>query len=351
MAADNHGGSPAAAAPNVHLWTRDGFLGANSIALRPSYTPTYVSVSGPHAPHRLNVFDIATDDETDASALPTVVMTSKCGVSISLSRRRAPMPYTLRNAEADELHYLQSGKCRFHTDFGSVDAGPLDFVCIPRAVSYRVEPLSADLTDIILESPEPLKFDTPAPFGMVNFGKSVRRAAVVAGGPTASPSTLLYIKCEDGVTQFQMAADPLPAIAQVGGTPPVWALNLRDIVPLTYGKTGGPPGQFLSTASTGIMMYTMSARAGGRPPIHHNADYDEVILYADGPGAWGAVKEPGTVTWVPKAVTHHGPVEDVPEGYQAWLLETRATLRLTPAAKAKAGLMETGLYGPFVPGR
>jgi homogentisate 1,2-dioxygenase len=71
-----------------------------------------------------------------------------------------------------------------------------------------------------------------------------------------------------------------------------------------------------------------------------------VICYVRGPGAWGGCTEPGTLTCVPKGVIHHGPSEDVPEGYQAWLLETRATLRWTPKALAASELMETGQYRP-----
>ena len=341
------GGAP----PNVHLWSRDGFLGANAIAIRPAYTPTYRSVVGAHAPHRFNIFDIATDDSVDPQALPTEVMVARDGVRISVSARKEAMQFTVRNAEADELHFLQTGKCRFLTDFGVLEAGPQDFVCIPRSVSYRLEPLSSDLREVILESPEPLRFDTPAPFGMINFGASVRRCAIdpSAGGSQRSASHTLLIKCVDGVTRFEMEADPIPAVAHVGGTAPVWALNLTKIVPIAYGTVGGPPAQFLSTATTGIMLYTLSARPGGRPPIHHNADYDELVLYAAGPGAWGGVSEPGTLTWVPKGVTHHGPVENVPAGYLAWLLEARSTFRLTPAAKSHAALMETRDYGYQTP--
>lgn len=346
MAAHGSGdGKGGGSSPNVHLWSRDGFLGANAVALRPEYTPAYVSVSGPHAPRRLSILDVPTADATDPAALPTVLMTSRSGVRISLSRRRRVTPYTYRNADADELHFVQCGCCRYDTEFGALDAGPLDFVCIPKAVAYRVTPLDDALATLILASPQPLRFDTPAPFGMVNFGTGVRRAKIAPGGMPSAPPHVLLIEAEDGVTRFEMTADPLPAITQVLGAPPVWALNLKDIVQINYGASGGPPAQFLSTADTAVMLYSLSARPGKRPPIHHNADYDEVILYAGGPGAWGAVCEPGTLTLVPKAVTHHGPIEDVPEGYSAWLLETRATLRLTPAAMQHAGLMETGLYG------
>jgi homogentisate 1,2-dioxygenase len=331
---------------NVHMWTRDGFLGANSVALRPGYTPDYVSADGPHVPQRIDVSSVTTADEQSAEALPNDLLTSKTGLKICVSRRRQAMPFTVRNAEADELHFIQAGTCRFDTDFGSLEAKPMDFVCIPKAVSYRIAPLSGNLQSIILESPEPLSFDTPAPFGMINHAKSVRRATLMT--PTVSDADLhiLLIKSEDGITRYQMVVDPLPSISHVGGIVPVWALNLADIAPINYGNSGGPPAQFLSTRSTGVMLYSLSARPGRRPPIHHNADYDEVVVYAAGPGAWGNVSQPGTLTHVPKAVTHHGPTEDVPEGYLAWLLETRSTLRFSAGALKHAIRMETGLYGP-----
>ena len=336
--------SPGKSPPNPHLWSRDGFLGANSVVLREQYLPRYLSVKGPHAPQRINLFEVKTEDQSDPEALATPVMISREGVELAISRRKAPTPYTLRNAEADELHFIQSGKVRFLTDYGMIEAGPLDFVCLPRAISYRVEPLDGDLVSLILSSPHRLQFDTPAPFGMIYFGAVLRRTQVAPDPSPVEKSHRLWIRSFDGVTQFELPHDPLPALRQIDGTPPVWALSLRDINPMSYRGRGGPPGQFLSTADTGVMSYTLSARPGLRPPIHHNADYDELILYAEGPGAWGGVKEPGTLTWVPKAVTHHGPVENVPEGYQAWLIEVRPTMRFTPPALKHAHLIDTGNY-------
>lgn len=338
--------SPSGATPpNPNLWSRDGFTGANAIALRADYTPTYRAVKGPHAPHRFNLFDIETADMHSAEAMPTTVLSGRTGLELSVSRRRAATPFAMRNTEGDELHFVQSGAVRFVTDFGVIEAGLLDFVHIPRSITYRVEPLSNDLTTLILTSPDPLNFDTPAPFGMINFGKSVRKAVVdpeLGQGPTR-----LLVRSFDGITEFEMVHDPIRAMVQVGGQQPVWALNLRDVVPLSYGERGGPPAQFLSTANTGVMSFTLSARPGPRPPVHVNADYDEIILFAEGPGAWGGISEPGTLTWVPKGVTHHGPKEDVPEGYQAWLIEVRETMRLTREAQDQASLIETSQYGLF----
>ena len=55
--------------------------------------------------------------------------------------------------------------------------------------------------------------------------------------------------------------------------------------------------------------------------------------------------DPGTMVWTPKGMTHWGPTEHVPEGYGAWLLETRGTIRLTDAALGIAAPMETGAFG------
>jgi len=110
--------------PNVHLWSRDGFLGANAVALQPGYTPDYISVEGPHAPRRIELATLKTADQDDPDALPTVILTSRQGVKFSLSRRKAAMGFALKNVECDELHFIQSGRARFDSEFGSLDAGP-----------------------------------------------------------------------------------------------------------------------------------------------------------------------------------------------------------------------------------
>ncbi|WP_332811062.1 hypothetical protein [Sphingomonas sp.] len=337
--------------PNVHLWSRDGFLGVNAVALQPGYTPDYISVEGPHAPRRIELATLKTADQDDPDALPTLILTSRQGVKFSLSRRRAAMGFALKNVECDELHFIQSGGARFDSEFGNLDAGQADFVCIPKGSAYRVTPDGGDLIDLIVESPGALKFDTPAPFGMINFAQDVRRPRIESpsgapGEPGGEGRHILLLKAEDGITRFVKPVDPLAAIVQVGGEAPLWALNLAAIQQVSYGGLGGPPAHFLASPDNIMLVFDLSARAAKmRPPIHHNADYDEIILYVGGPGAYGACTTPGTLTIVPKGVTHHGPSEDVPEGYAAFLIETRATLRFTDAALPSSKLMETGRYG------
>lgn len=196
------------AEPNAHLWSRDGFVGVNAIGLQPGYTPDYQSVEGLHAPRRVDIMALEPADRDDPDALPTVIMTSRLGVAVSVSGRRVAMPFTLRNVEADEIHFVQAGTIRFDTEFGALEAGPQDFVCIPRSVAYRACPLSDDFRSIIVESPEPLSFDTPAPFGMIDFGRDVRHAEAVPFVPSAADHHILLLKAQDGLTRSSNRSIP-----------------------------------------------------------------------------------------------------------------------------------------------
>ncbi|HEY7060161.1 MAG TPA: homogentisate 1,2-dioxygenase [Chloroflexota bacterium] len=319
----------------VMRWTREGFTGDSTRIERPHYTPEYTSVEGPHAPHRLRLDALAPADRADPAALPTPVLAARSGFRLSVSGRAAPMPFALTNVEADEVHFVQEGALAFATDHGTLRAGPGDFVCIPRAITYCVEPLRTPTLSVLLEMPGAVSLGDPA-----LWAGDVERPAFDAPSP-ADGEAVVLVKAFDGITRYVRPHDPLARLALREGLLPIWKLNLRRLLV----NRAGPPNPFAASRDAAELLYNLSANPRGRPPIHVNADYDEVIYYFAGPGAWGAVREPGTLTWVPKGIPHHGPQEDVPEGYLAWLLDSRGTLRLTPAGHTAAELMETGQYG------
>lgn len=327
------------------VWSREGFAGPISVVTRRTYPPDFLSVQGAHAPRRSALQRLVPRDQADVDALPTVVAASKIGVRLLTSARSRPMPFTVRNVEADEVHFIQSGPVRFDTDVGSLLAEEGDFVCIPRSVAYRYGPAHGAMRSVILECPTALSLTPPGPMGMINADRDVSFAKVDSEIAPGGASKLLLKTADGEVTTFVLPHDPLALGAQLSTSVPVWKLNLRNIHVHTYEPHGGAPSMFMSSRGGEVLMFNLSARSGERPPVHLNADFDEVILYVRGPGAYGACNEPCTLTLVPKGVLHHGPKESVPEGYQAWLLETRATLRFTPEALAASELMETGNYG------
>lgn len=246
------------------------------------------------------------------------------------------MPFVISNVEADEVHFVQQGEVRIATAYGRITGTPGDFVFIPRAVPYRVETASGPTLSLIVETPGAVKFDAAPKF------EPRIDSAIVERTPPRTNETIVLLKSFDGVTRYVKPYDPFPLVEVSGGNNPVWKINLKD-VPV---NEAGHPRQFAASPHNDELFYTLSARRRRRPPMHYNADYDEMIFYFAGPGAYGAVRDPGTLTWVPKGVAHHGPTEDVVEGYLAWMLESRPTLRLTQAGQKVAQLMETDLYGP-----
>lgn len=328
-----------------HLWTREGFAGSVSVVTRSSYSPDFLSAEGPHVPRRTLLDRQATHEEGSLDALPSVIATSTRGVRLLTSARRGPMPFTVRNVEADELHFIQSGMVRFDTDVGSLVAEEGDFVCIPRSIAYRFGPVDGSMRSLILESPDALTLTPPSALGLINFARDVQYAQIDPEIGIGGPSKLLLKSAGGEITTYVMPHDPLALGARLTTDVPVWKLNLGNIQSHAYEPIGGPPSMFMSSREGLSMLFNLGSRSGGRAPVHVNADFDEVILYVRGPGAWGVCDHPGTLTIVPKGVIHHGPLEAVPEGYQAWLLETRATLRFTPEALSASELMETGSYG------
>jgi homogentisate 1,2-dioxygenase len=334
--ADGNGAS--SSDPNVARWTREGFVGDSTYVARPHHTPDFLAVEGTHAPHRLRLQDLALPDRDDPAALPVPILAAREGFRISASGRAAPMPFVAMNVEADELYFLQEGALEFATDHGTLTAAAGDFVCLPRAIAYRVRPLETPTLSVILEIPDAVQL----------VPETLREVAVARPTPTPVPAggeTVLLVKAFDGITRYVKPHDPLAVEGLLGGSVPVWRFNLRELASHAPGGNR-PPDPAVVSASRRELLYDLSARPREqRPPIHQNADYDEIYLYFAGPGAWGGVDEPGTLVWVPQGITHHGPREDVAAGYLAWLFDSRGTLRLTPVGQAAADLLEPGQYG------
>ncbi|WP_026919310.1 hypothetical protein [Gordonia shandongensis] len=327
-----------------HLWSRDGFNGDICVTGRPYPIVEYTAVTGPHAPHRIDLTAVAAADAADPAAEPTVVGRSTSGAELAVSRLAAPMPHLRRNAEQDEMHFVQEGEYDYVTDFGTLRAGPGDFVALPRAVTHRVVPVGDGGLRIVVSTAGQLLLKPPAPFGMINLARDVARPDGDRQSDLDGPVSLV-VKAFDGLTRFTLPRDPMRFMMVLGGQPPVWKVNLAAIQPLTYEPHGGPPDSFAETGDRDLLFYTLSSRTGARPPMHYNADFDELIFYFRGPGAYGEFDTPGQLAWVPKSIGHWGPEEDVPDGYLAWLLESVGTFRLTEAGAAAANLMETGEFG------
>ncbi|MQA13831.1 MAG: homogentisate 1,2-dioxygenase [Pseudonocardiaceae bacterium] len=335
-------GPPPQGPPNIDLYTRNGFAGPMATIVRAQYSPPYTRVRGNYAPHRFDIHDVADAAFADPRALPVAVLDG-AGVSVEVSRRTEPAGFAVRNVLADELHYVLEGEAALHTDFGVLDLHPGDFVLLPRAVTYRYASIGAPLREMIVVTESQLAVDPENAPGVLNVDLHV-------DAPVPDPTTNrgpgeyeVVIRHGQEFTSYFYDYDPMPCLA-TAGAPIVRRFNIENVHGLGVEQGGLMPPRLINDATTRTLFYHLGNRRSDRPPIHHNADYDEVICYVAGPGHYGAVDKPGTVTWTPKGIIHQGPEEDVPEGYEAWLLETRSPLSLTPAGREIGTLMETGQF-------
>ncbi len=324
--------------PAAHLYsyTREGFAGARTNVPRAGYSPSYTRIEGEYAPRR---FDIAELFPPDARSFPVAILRGD-GIVLEATRHAAAMDFAIRNVVADEVHYVVSGNARLETDFGAMDVRYGDFVLVPRAVAWRyvgigdpVLALTAACEGALAVAPDPsavlntaLDVDEPVPFA------------------DATPGDYeVLVRHRGGTTSYFYKFDPLGGQAPRGAAS-VRRFNIESAKGLGVAFGGIPPGRLIDDAAGRCLFYHLSSRRSDRPPIHCNADYDEIIVYAGGPGAYGGLTVPGTVAWTPKGIAHHGAEEDVAVPYQAWLLETRADLSMTEAGRSVARLMETGEY-------
>ena len=326
----------------IDLYSRNGFAGPATTLVRRQYAPDYTRVEGSYVPRRLETDLLGLESFTDPRALPVTLLEGG-DVRLAAWWRQDPTPFCIRNVQQDELHFVLSGTARLETDFGVLDLRPGDFVLIPRAVTYRLSRVDA-LRELIVGTESRLQVEPDAVPVVLNVDLHLDAPAPFADPEAGHGEYELLVRHGEETTSYFYDRDPLP-VAAVVGQPVVRRFNLEHVQGI--GAAGGslPPSRLINDETTRTLLYYLGARRGDRAPVHHNADYDEVIVFAAGPGRYGAIDTPGTVTWTPKGVIHHGPEEDVSEGYVAWLLETRATLRATPAALRISRLMETSQWG------
>lgn len=332
--------APVSGPPQVDLYSRNGFAGPATGIVRGQYTPGYTRVEGDYAPRRLDIWRFQPGSSAGARSVPTAILDGG-DVRMEVWRPGTDTAFALKDVHHDQFFFVLDGSARLETDFGVLDLAPLDMVKVPRSVGYRLKRVK-DLHLVIVVT-EQAQTIHPENAAVLNTALDVDIPRPY-DGPAEPGEYELVVRHGSDTTTYFFDYDPLHMIA-TSGAPVVERFNLADVHPLAVAGLAAPPARLATDATTRAMVYYLGARDGGQPPVHHNADYDEIFLYCAGPGVFGEMRDPGTLVVVPKGVIHQGPEENVPEGFIGWLLETRADLVLTPAGHAIGALAETSRFG------
>jgi homogentisate 1,2-dioxygenase len=314
--------------PNPVLYSRNGFAGPMSVLLREQYSTDYSRVSGSYAPHIYDLHQLDSAAFEDPRAMPVSVMNDGT-VSLEVSYRRETAPFATRNVLADEVHVILAGAATLETEFGVLSVAKDDIILIPRATSYRFVDITEELREFLVVTENELSFAMAPGMGPL---EKLDHPTPFADPSVRSGEYETVIRHGNQLTSVFTDYDPLPTINNDGSKLLVKA-SIHDIRSINMGSGLLVPPLIIDDATTRTLIYDLSARTGDRPPIHYNADYDEVFIYLDGPGQFGGITQNGMMTHTPKGFPHRGPVENVPEGFRGLLIETRAILAPTAAGQ------------------
>src|SRR6185436_19901207 len=89
----------------VHSFTRKGFFGPYETIYKTRNPGQPIRWDRGVGPEAIAIERAETGDRQSAAGLPMPALTNG-DVTVSVSRRREPMPYCWRNADADELYFI-----------------------------------------------------------------------------------------------------------------------------------------------------------------------------------------------------------------------------------------------------
>jgi homogentisate 1,2-dioxygenase len=294
---------------------RRGFVGPASHLYRRHPPTGWVRIDGPLRPRAFACAALPTPDLQSADARPVEVLRSP-DVRVYLSRRAETMPYFVRNADGDEVHFIHAGRGRFETDYGVLHYEPGDYVVIPKGTTYRAVVETGPSLFLIAETPAPIELPER---GLLGHHALFDRGVLTAPEPAPSTDVLgdrreweVWIAHGGARTRVIYPFYPMDVVGWKGD---LWAakLSVRDFRPVTSPRYHLPPSVHATFQAGGMLISTFVPRPLESDPealrvpfYHRNVDYDEVLFYHQGNFFSRAGIQPGMLTLHPQGI-HHGP--------------------------------------------
>lgn len=293
---------------------RGGFQGRVAELYREHEPTGWTRVEGDYAPGDFDGERVEPSDRGDARGTPVCLLHND-DVTISISRRSAPMPYWFRNADADQLWFVHRGEGTFETEFGPLAFRPGDYLVIPKGVTYRVVPKTSDNYFLILDSAAEIEFVEHQSLGRHNpYDPDVVEV------PTPTPPTdaraqeyEVRVQRAGELTSFFFDHHPLDVVGWKGDLFP-FRFHNTDFRPVFADRNHVPPTAFGLFRADGWVLCNfvphpvqMDREAARLPYYHRNVDYDE-IGFLHGGTLGGAPMAGTTIMWHPRGAVH-GPGE------------------------------------------
>ncbi|WP_342807332.1 homogentisate 1,2-dioxygenase [Alteromonas sp. M12] len=219
-----------------------------------------------------------------------------------------------RNADGDELLFIHQGAGQLYCDYGHLSITQGDYVVIPRATLWRIEP-DSDMQILMIEATND-SYQLPEK-GLVGphaiFDAGMLDVPAINQKFKAQYSEQRWqveIKRHNQISEVTYPFNPLDAVGWHGDLSVV-RINWRDIRPLMSHRYHLPPSAHTTFVASRFVICTFVPRPIESDPgalkvpfYHNNDDYDEVLFYHQGDFFSRDNIEKGMVTFHPAGFTH-----------------------------------------------
>ena len=226
-------------------------------------------------------------------------------VRISYVVADQPSPF-YRNAIGDECLFVERGRARVETVFGAIEAGPGDYVLIPRATTHRWVPIDGE-ENLRVYCVEGNSHIAPPQRYLSRYGQFLENSPycerdlrpcegpLLAEDVGADPKahTEVYIKHRGNGPSGLVGSihvlphHPLDVLGWDGCLYP-YAFNVEDYQPIT-GRVHQPPPVHQVFEGNNFVICNFVPRKVDYHPLsipvpyyHSNVDSDEIMFYVDG---------------------------------------------------------------------
>ena len=267
-------------------------------------------VSKLHKHYHLKTKSINSQGDAISSTVPLFlnedIKVSKCHIDTSMKN-------LFKNAYADEILFINSGKGILRSNFGSLNLSFGDYVIIPRGIIWQLE-ITKPMKVLIIESVSPV--ETPEryrnKFGQLLEHSPFSERDIVTpkfNDPKENSSSIVNVKYDSIIQSYQYQHHPFDLIGWDGYYYP-WTFNIKDFMPIT-GKIHQPPPVHQTFQSKGFVvcsfvprLFDYHEKSIPAPYAHSNVDSEELIFYVEGNFMSRKGIEPESVTYHPMGLTH-----------------------------------------------
>jgi len=311
-------------------------------------------------PARLSI-----SDREDARGTPLKLLDGP-GVSVSLSRRGAAMPFAEKNVDRHQIRFYHRGSFRLETELGPLDVEPGDFVVIPRGLIYRELPHDREdnfvyvfETEATIQLAETL-WDSVGYAGLfVDYSEMVIPEPVAGARAESAGEYEVRVRYDGDWHWMSYDFDPCGDVIGWVGDPVIFKMGAWSVPTpaTTHGHLPPPSGAVLWGEERSFFFNVLGVPPAPTVPPpdgsfgapSHLNDYDELWLTH---ASDIAPQTEGHLWLLPRTLPHPGfkrPSAPAPTGERPRSLrinfDTKATLNWT--AEARAALFEDPLIAKY----